>query len=256
MLTAGAAGVSLAAPHSAPPTRRGAGCPLPVGHRLQQGGHGAHSLQARGRSNLGAGAARRPCGGLGWKESPGRARSRPGHGLSARSPSCLPGSWLCSSQASPVPHAGSLPPSRGHPQAQDARVCRVQRLAWRRGRPAQAPGGKRAPQRSRTRLSRIDAQTVCSGKSCVAPACRSWASRPVEGSPRGFWEWPTQRGGHTAERAGGLACPPPIGQDAGPSPRPAGHGAPGVWQLLSSHWKGRGGTVGGAWSCPSRAACS
>lgn len=181
----------------------------------------AHSLWATGWDQVGTGPS--PCRlsdartwGRGLHTGPagvwgGRgALVAPGHGLSTRSPSRLPGSWLCSSQTSPVPHAWSLPPSRGRPQAQDAGVCVWGTAGPLVGKAASSDplGRGRLPALAHARLSRADAPRVCSEKSCVTPACHSWASRPVKGSPRGFWEWPTQRGGHRAERAGGLAPAP------------------------------------------------
>lgn len=206
MLAAGAAGASLPPP-TAPPAGPGAGGPFPVGHRLGPGGHGAQSLQAQRRSDLGAGAAHGPCGSLGRKGRPGRAGSRPQH------PQPQPPPWELALQLANQPCPSRLVSaalSGPTPGAGCRGVCVGGAAGSLVGKAASSdpPGRGRLPALAHARLSRADAPRVCSEKSCVTPACHSWASRPVKGSPRGFWEWPTQRGGHRAERAGGLAPAP------------------------------------------------
>lgn len=239
VLTAGAAGASLATTHSGPPTRRGAGCPLSVGHRLGQGGHGAHSLQPQGRSNLGAGAARRPCRGLRWKESPGRAGSRPQHPQPQLPPREL--ALQLANQPRPsrrVPAAGSGPFPPGCPGGQRLRLTERPASSGSMGK-ARLPALAHAPLTHR-RPEGLQQEEL-------RHPCVSLLGSPFsQGVSQGFLEvahpaWQSRSGTRWESR-----LPAPIRQEAGPSPRPAGHGAPGVWQRLA----GTGRDWAGRWAAP------
>lgn len=250
MLAAGAAGASLPPP-TAPPTGPGAGGPFPVGHRLGPGGHGAQSLQAQRRSDLGAGAAHGPCGSLGRKGRPGRAGSRPQH------PQPQPPPWELALQLANQPCPSRLVSaalSGPTPGAGCRGVCvGGQQVLSSEKPPVLTPWGDGASQRSRMRASHAQTPRGSAARRAASPL-HVTPGRPVQskGHPGVSGSGPPSVA-VTEQSALGVSPPPrPIAQEARPSP----HGPQSAWQLLSSHWKGWGGTVGGAWSCPSRAHCA
>lgn len=244
------------------------------GGRLAAATHGASHRAGRGRPI--------PCGpqaGTRWARGPvpaGSATLGPGGGgctRALRESGAEGAPWsrrvTASAPAAPAASLGagsaarkpalSLTPGLCRPLGADPRrrmpgcVCGGQQVFSSEKPPVLTPWGEGASQRSRMRASHAQTPRGSAARRAASPL-HVTPGRPVQskGHPGVSGSGPPSVA-VTEQSALGVSPPPrPIAQEARPSP----HGPQSAWQLLSSHWKGWGGTVGGAWSCLSRAHCA